>query len=291
MDAAWEDQISINSFDQTGFEIVAPAASHLGMALNVPNHDDFFTVDEVPELARADVRPIPALKDREGYYGPNHLSYWLSGLRDRLYLQSLAEKYGVTLKNVLDIGCASGRVIRHFAYDDFLPGLNAVYGCDINARHVRWVQEHLSPALTPFQSTSVPYLPLESGELDLVTTFSVFSHIEAFESGWLMEIRRVLRRGGLFYCTIQSDHTWKTMTADWPAYQAASKHPDFEAERAAGDMTKDRLIFRWRGDRSYSSNVYLHRDYIRRVWSRYFDIVAIAPAYPGFQDSVILRRR
>ncbi|MEO1613579.1 MAG: class I SAM-dependent methyltransferase, partial [Pseudomonadota bacterium] len=238
MKDAWEDQISLNSFDDKGFEVEPPASTHADMALNVPVMDDFMSPADVLSLAERDQSPIPSTSDREGYYGPNHLSYWASGLRDRLYLEKLAADHGVALRRVLDIGCASGRVIRHFGYGGLATEPEAIYGCDINARHIRWIQENLPQALIPFQTTSVPHIPLPADELDLVTAFSVFSHIEAFESSWLMEIRRVLKPGGLLYCTIQSDHTWSAMKEGWPAYNAASRHPNFEKEREDMPMSR-----------------------------------------------------
>ncbi len=64
--------------------------------------------------------------------------------------------------------------------------------CDINRRHVDWCNLHLPRSIRVFQNTSLPLIPLPEGAVDLVSAFSVFSHIEAFDTTWLMEIRRVL---------------------------------------------------------------------------------------------------
>ena len=39
----------------------------------------------------------PANEDRVGYYGDDHVGYWLSGLADALFIAHLAERHGTTL--------------------------------------------------------------------------------------------------------------------------------------------------------------------------------------------------
>jgi SAM-dependent methyltransferase len=282
----WEDLIAIGSRDDTPFEVLAPAAEHQAG----DTHTDWSGEGAALQQAlERDTWPLPLTKDREGYYGPHHFSYWASGFRDSRILRECCTRLGVDLRDYLDFGCASGRVVRHFA--THVDGVR-VTGCDINRRHVEWVTQHLPSTITAFQNHSIPTLPLPDESLDLVSAYSVFTHVEALETAWLMELRRILRPGGIAWVTVHTERTWASMAPGWPLYQALVKHPDFaryDSERGP-DLPKDRLVFRWRGNRSYTSNVFYTRDYIARTWGRIMDIAEEHHRLPGFQDVVVLRK-
>jgi SAM-dependent methyltransferase len=72
-----------------------------------------------------------------------------------------------------------------------------LYGCDIDAASIEWLQQELSPPIRPFVNNEHPPLPFGDSELDLVWAFSVFTHLVDTWSNWLIELRRVLRPGGL----------------------------------------------------------------------------------------------
>jgi len=287
---AWEEQIALNCFDETKLEHLEAVKAYTEQPVHVPNMHDFDYKEQLDKLIARDTSFLPPTNWREGYYGDGHYSYWLSGLRDKLYLEELMKKYNRSTQDVsaFDFGCATGRVIRHWACD---PDYSLVSGCDINAKHIRWVNEFLPANVQSFQSSSVPALPIEHNVFDLVTAFSVFSHIEAFETTWLMEMRRILKPGGLFYVTIQSNYTWQNLDENWPVYQALKNYPGFKVEEMGSKMENDKIIFRWRNDQSYSSNVFLHHDHIKKVWGRYFDVLEVSPKYPGFQDSLLLQKK
>src|SRR3954464_14979773 len=50
-------------------------------------------------------------------------------------------------KRVLDFGCGSGKVLRHFLEEGRRGELE---GCDIHAPSVEWVRAHLSPPVRAF---------------------------------------------------------------------------------------------------------------------------------------------
>ena len=280
----WEDLVALNSGVDKEFELLAPAASHLERDSRVGDWDD---LDYAAALAK-DGFPLPATDDREGYYGPDHFSYWASGLRDARLLAEAARQHGVGLGSSLDLGCASGRVIRHLALEN--PEMR-VLGCDINRLHVEWCNRHLPANCSVFQNHSIPSLPLPDGSVDVVSAYSVFTHIEALETAWLMELRRILSPGGIAWITFHSEFTLEQMTPDWPLWNPTMTHPEaaqrLDAERR---FTGDRLVLRWHADRSYSSNVFYKSDYITSHWSRIFEIVEIRRRCPSFQDVVILRK-
>jgi hypothetical protein len=81
----------------------------------------------------------------------------------------------------------------------------------------------------------------------------------------------------------------KSMRTEWPAYQAICKHPEFKEEMVGADLKTDRVVFRFAGERSYSSVVFMKTEYIRRIWGRFFEIVDIGVRPHGFQEAVLLK--
>lgn len=288
MEQVWEDQVALKNRAGTAFEVLGPAADYR----EGDTHTDWSGEGEALEIAlQHDRSPLPVTKDREGYYGPWHFSYWASGLRDSRLLLEACARNGLKPRDYLDFGAATGRVVRHFASRPETQHIN-VYGCDINRRHVDWMMKYLPERVVAFQNHSIPSIPLPDESLDLVSAYSVFTHIEAFETTWLMELRRILRPGGLAWITVHTERTWLAMKEGWPLHTALSKHPDFAPYvDSRGDLHDERLVFRWRGDTSYSSNVFYTREYLYQTWGRIFEIVEDHHRHPGYQDVLVLRKR
>jgi SAM-dependent methyltransferase len=281
----WEDYISLNSRAILDTVVLSPAAAHLGL------NDGSVIWDETRlPLATAvarDTSPLPIESDRELYYGANHYAYWASGLRDVFQILDWASANDFSFDTTLDIGCASGRVVRHLHYQ---TDVSRVIGCDINRLHVEWISRYLPPAIAVFQNTSIPTLPLASDSADLVTAFSVFTHIDSFDTTWLMELRRILRPGGVAWLTIQGDRVWRELKPGWPLYDALDTHPDYALDRQHPELPRERMVYRWVENRAYSANVFHSYAYVRRVWGRIMAVVDILPAIPPFQDIVVLRK-
>ena len=215
----WENFICLNSDKEKDFEILQPAAAQLSSDSRISWWSD---LDYEAQLAR-DIYPLPVTEDREGYFGTDHFSYWASGLKDARMLLGTARELGITAPRLyLDLGCATGRVTRHTALE--MPTMKTM-GCDINRLHVEWCNSYLPPQVTTFQNHSVPGLPLEDNSTDIVSAYSVFTHIEALETTWLMELRRILRPGGIAWITLHTDGTLRDMTEDWPLWPPVMKHP------------------------------------------------------------------
>lgn len=287
LERPWEDLISLKSFEDLDFEVLASAGELRG-ASNGEIRDFLAGGIEGPLLR--DHYPIPVTADREGYYGDLHFDYWLSGLRDVVHLRETAERLGVEVGDYLDFGCASGRVLRHAALQ--WDSLRRVVGIDLNRRHIDWIGKFLPSRIEAIQGHSIPCLPLADASIDLVSAFSVFTHIEAFETTWLAELRRVLRPGGIAWVTIHSEHTWRELDETWPLFGALRNHHEFLKLGAPRvDLPCERTTFRWRNNQSYSANVFYEMKYIERVWGRLFEIVEVKRRFPKFQDVLVLRKR
>jgi ubiquinone/menaquinone biosynthesis C-methylase UbiE len=250
--------------------------------------------------AERDADPLPAPPDREHYGGDNHLSYWLSGLADCLWLEQLADRHGVALDNgVLDFGCSSGRVLRHFAARGSAA---ACYGADLQPQAVRWARRHLTGA-TIALSTVIPSLPLADGSVDLVYAGSVFTHIDDFEEATLLELRRVLKPGGIAVLTFHPGRIWADMAAD-PQHpvrkvvQRARHRLDPQGIEPIGDdvfatpLAGERVVFTGVTYPVNNTNVIHTHAWVRAHWGRVFDVLEIVEtAHSGHQDAAVLRPR
>lgn len=244
---------------------------------------------------QGDTAPLPVTRDREFYFGNEHAAYWLSGLRDFNGIKREAERLGIGLTHgarYFELGCASGRVVRHATIADGLE----VWCSDINLRHVEWIRAFLPPSIRVFSNTVLPTLPLEDKSVDVIAAFSVFTHIDDFEFAWLAELRRVLRPGGLAYLTVQTEHTWERYKSSWirdqlmPLRDKIADWPISE-EFFAGKLPRSKTVFWWNAGRdNYNSTVFVTASYIRREWGRFFEIINVVLDGHAYQDVVVLRR-
>ena len=92
-----------------------------------------------------------------------------------------------TGKRVLDLGCRSGALTRHF-----LDG-NSVVGLDVDAAAL---EKAAALGIEPLQANVEEPLPLDDASFDAVVAGELFEHLQ-FPDALVAEIRRVLRPGGL----------------------------------------------------------------------------------------------
>ncbi len=225
--------------------------------------------------------PLPAAINREGYCGDDHMRFWLSGFSEHLMACETAAAHGVHGGRFYDFGGGTGRIFRHFAAQS---DAWEVWSSDFRLSSVAWNLAHYPPALKLFANTSTPGLPLPDGEFDLVTAFSVFTHINEAETQWLLELRRILKVGGLAYLTIHDETTWRT--ADALRSQVAQSLG--VAEDAP--LPPGKTVMTYREDDPYNCQVFHAADHLKQVWSRFFEIVEVKPLWVGAQTAVVCRR-
>lgn len=175
---------------------------------------------------------------------------------------------------VLDFGCGPARVTHVFR--DMYPGVD-LFGCDIDAEAIAWCRQNL-PAVARFAvSDLLPPLPFEAGTFDLIYGISVFTHLpEAFQAAWLLELRRVLKPGGVLITTVHGPAIVEYIAQVYPGASALRDEvrdhgfvyvgtrregwPSYFGVPTAGLPDLYQL--------SYCSH-----DYIRKHWSRYFEVL------------------
>jgi SAM-dependent methyltransferase len=147
-------------------------------------------------------RPLPGLLRRISVAGTPSIDWFLeSGVAAVDCLRDALGRYGRRLEDcraILDFGAGCGRVIRHL---EPLSGRTRICGVDINSSSIAWSRKHL-----PFAEMTVcplaPPLSFPDQSFDLIYALSVFTHLpEDLQRGWIAEMRRLLRPGGLLFFT------------------------------------------------------------------------------------------
>ena len=294
---SWEDDISANTLDEEPFETLgSPKSREIDLFIQAAaGHGDretLATVDIAQLVAKDDI-PIPTPPDRERYFPGYDEKYWLFGLADYLKVMQQAAKYNLQPNSVLDFGCASGRVLRHFAAQ---TDIKDVWGSDINRRHIRWLYEHMPMNVRPVFNHCIPSLPIPDASIDVITAFSVFTHIDTFEIHWLAELSRILSDDGLCYLTVHNENTWESLMEDKNnpdnrLVQSLVRIDPEIAEQLNGPMPGDRLVYRFTKQGPYRAQVFLSNKHLERVWGRFFSIQEIIPRHHQRQTVVVLKKR
>jgi SAM-dependent methyltransferase len=152
----------------------------------------------------------------------------------------------------------------------------------------------LEPAVHAGRDPSLPQhvnpsLPIPDNHFDLITGFSAFTHIDDLESPWLLELRRILKPGGLLYLTIHDEACWDDMPEALLA--AIRKSPNGAGVEMGSPFPGERAAFHFTELSYYSCNVFHSRDYVERQWGRFFDLLDIRPKGHNKQCVVLMTYR
>ena len=145
--------------------------------------------------------------------GADPLQFYLDeGARLRTVIEGLVPP-GWTWdgKRVLDFGCGSARVLRHFARE---AERGEFWGCDIDETSLAWNERNLSPPFRFFRNELAPPTELPTESLDLVWAMSVFTHIADLWSDWLVEMHRLLAPGGVLIASYLGEGMWQPLVGE-----------------------------------------------------------------------------
>lgn len=179
---------------------------------------------------------------------------------------------------VLDFGCGCSRVLRWF--DDLARNCR-FHGTDINADAIEWSRAHI--AFAEF-SQNEPWPPLRypSERFDLIYGISVLTHLdETFQLAWLEEIWRIAKPGAIVMLTALGDWQARNDLVGDAAREFAGKGLVY---RQIHEATASGLP-------AFYQLTYHSRQYIERIWSRDFRLLAFirqGPLY--FQDLVVMEK-
>ena len=251
-------------------------------------HLQYYNRPEVVDLIRSDDMPIPAIEDRENYYGDRHLEYWISGYVDYCKIEPYLRSTG-ELVRYLDFGGSTGRVSRHVTRD---PG-REVWLCDINVNWIAWIDQFFNRPIRAFQNRIQPALPIEDRTFDLISAFSVFTHLDQDEMPWLLELRRILRPGGYLYLTVLDENVWDRLKG--PSWEwlfkslSRGRNDEFLAERCRSPLS-ERVVLEYSSAEAYNINTFLPRSYLEKKWGALFSEIKFINDYHNYQTVVVLKK-
>ncbi|MCP2086969.1 UNVERIFIED_ORG: SAM-dependent methyltransferase [Paraburkholderia sediminicola] len=247
---------------------------------------------ELPELSKH-VAPFP----------PPHLMQNVSGLTSQadfaahgvtIYraIQDASPNPLIVYRSILDFGCGCGRLARLFKGH---PG--KFTGCDVDGRHVDWINGHLSH-MTAVQTQPNAALPFPDAAFDAVIGISVFSHLdEESQKLYLAELARVSTNGAYLFLSIHGERAMQRAINEDRIYKMLEV-PEIDLRNAATGMHEGRHNFIIQKNGHLTSDDYRYgitfipASYIRRTWNELFDVVDIVSgAIHDFQDIVVCRKR
>lgn len=239
-----------------------------------------------PIIVQGEPLPVPAGEDRFGYAVEDTNEYLRWGKFDHDLLLSVVNKQYEKSENIhiMDFGCSSGRVLRHFEAEHGSKGWT-LYGADVQARAIEWMRRNFPSHYQVVTTSVIPHLPFADNSLDVIYGFSVFTHIKYLWDAWLMELKRVLKPSGLLIQTVHSENAWnfyyKHRDESW--VQRALPAQLINSENMGVD-------FFYYGDIGVSQ-VFWKREIIEDFWGRYFQILEITdPPENSFQDWVTCKK-
>ena len=143
---------------------------------------------------------------------------------------------------MLDFGCGSGRVLRHWRDLERVE----IYGTDYQHRLIEECR-HVAPFVRLSVNQLDPPLPFADAFFDLVYSFSVFTHLdERQQLLWRDEIRRVLRPGGVLVMSTQGpafmDRMNPTERARFEAGGVVCQRRDYRGENICQTYHPERYV-------------------------------------------------
>jgi SAM-dependent methyltransferase len=207
----------------------------------------------------------------EGWSDPEVAYLELGAQTKRQVVKLLPDGWTWEGKRVLDFGSGAGRTLRHFAAEASVAEL---WGCDIDAPSISWLNENLNPPFHGWSSTVNPPLGLEHGTFDLIYAVSVFTHLTFNSTLWLLELHRMLKDDGLLVVTYMG--RWNS---EW-----------FAGEPWVEDRIGFNALYHTRGWDEGGPAVLISDWWMREHWGRAFEIVELVPQFQNY-TWVTLRKR
>lgn len=218
-------------------------------------------------------RDVAVRADPDEYFAGGYLGMLM-------YLQTV-EEYGFDLRAaraVLDFGCGAAKNIR------LLRGVRdlRLVGTDVNAAQIEWARLHVPGVEFHVNQLKPPLRFAKDDAFDLVTAASVFTHIPFdLQRPWLDEIRRILRPGGYFLCTVAgSYHIGIQLSPEL-------RHRLYE--KGGVTLGPDDPGVSYATKAARSCDVFQTREEVLRVFGSVFEVLDYSAKTSG-QDHLVLRK-
>jgi ubiquinone/menaquinone biosynthesis C-methylase UbiE len=242
--------------------------------------------DDGHQVHIKDCVPVPPLGVRHGYGDTEE--YWLNGGKidvDNMIKLLGSSNFKIEDGNrILELGCASGRMIRWLV--DYAKTCE-IWGVDVDARLIVWCQEYLTPPFRFATVTTLPHLPFEDNYFNLIYCGSVFTHIDDLADAWLLEIKRIMCPGGRVYITVLDKHSIDLIVnGSHSSLKSLIISKDENNFLKTGNFYKASLL---PGDAE--CQVFYDINYLSEHWGQIFKIVEIKQEAYWFQTAVLMEKQ
>lgn len=222
--------------------------------------------------------PPTALMQRVGHAGQVdglQESYEFAGSESRnRIIRTLPADWSFDGKRILDFGCGSGRVLRHFVAEADQGA--EFWGSEIDPASVEWINANLAPRFRAVLNAESPPVDLPDGHFDLIYAISVFTHITDEWASWLLEMHRMLKPDGLLLVSLLGRHMMEPLLAE-----------QWDEDRIGHLVAHIGQTWDRGGPLAFNSEWWLCAH-----WGRAFELVAYEPSEtPRGQDIALLRRK
>jgi len=198
---------------------------------------------------------------------------------------------------VLDFGCGWGRIIRFFLRD--LEPFR-LWGVDPVADMVQFCRSTNRWCTFELIKTRPP-TELLPKSIDLIYAFSVFSHLsEPAHEEWLIELRRLLRPGGLLIATTRARDFIPYCVALRKDRRLASLSPGIRASALSFPNAAESLsaydrgeycFTRHPGEWDYWGDAAIPKGYVMSRWTRYLTFVDYIDDPAQCPQNVVVMRK
>lgn len=233
--------------------------------------------------------PVPPAINRARIGNYSIGSFMQSGLKCYLPIQTALSKHYSSKSqsplSILDFGIGVGRVAQYFLID-VGSGPTSLHGCDVDQTAIDYIASSF-PGIDAHCSKYTPPLPYADEKFDIIYSVSIFTHLPLeLQDPWLLELKRILKPGGLLLPTTIGPHGYKRGT-----HLQAVKFSLDELERDGVKWSPYAGNVRSPGtDETYGAT-YHTPSYIREMWGRHFEIIDINEGViDGLNDLVIMRK-
>jgi ubiquinone/menaquinone biosynthesis C-methylase UbiE len=212
------------------------------------------------------------------------------------------------MPNVLDFGCGWGRLCQ--AWSTFtLP--SRVLGCDVRPSMIE-IAKNNAPMQNFIVCNPVSPLQIENQVFDIITAYSVFSHLsEEAANFWINEFYRLLKPGGMAFITTRSRAHLLQSKLNYQKLHATNEkelnHQNiFYASMLDSIEDFDNAIYQYDnggfvyiptgGGRGLERNFYgesiVPLSYVSKYWAKDFLLVDWIPSFSphGYQPLIALRK-
>jgi SAM-dependent methyltransferase len=256
------------------------------------------------ESLRKYAHPFPPVELMQNVSGlTNEQDFAKHGSDIYIALSEASPKPLSAYRSILDFGCGCGRLARMFKGHP-----HDVQGCDIDRRHVDWINANLPPIKATLSSV-LPPLPYPDNKFEAVISISIFTHLnEKSQDEFLSELHRVSAPDGCLFLTVHGERALQRavneqrihdmLSMDEGLFQkareqfAAGQHAFILQQghltTAQSPASKNELIsvpFEY-------GITFIPENYIRSHWGRWFHVADYKHGgIHDFQDIVVLTPR